>query len=150
MKTETRFSPCKTYRYALWRSWDEAKPFVMIIGLNPSMTDDNPTITRCTNFARTWGFGGVCVANLFAYRAATPPELLAAGEPVGPENDALLHQYSEQAGLTVAAWGNYGAHRNRSADVKPLLANLHCIRMNKSGEPAHPLYLKASLVPVKM
>lgn len=150
MKTETLFSACNTYRYALWRSWDEVKPFVMIIGLNPSMTDDNPTITRCTNFARAWGFGGVCVANLFAYRAATPRELMAVGEPIGPDNDAWLRQCSEQSGLTVAAWGNYGSHRNRSSDARQLLNNLHCIRMNKSGEPAHPLYLKASLLPIKM
>ena len=27
---------------------------------------------------------------------------------------------------------------------------LHCIKMNKSGEPAHPLYLKADLKPVPM
>ena len=28
------------------------------------------------------------------------------------------------------------------------LLNLYCIKMNKSGEPAHPLYLKADLMPV--
>ena len=41
----------------------------MIIGLNPSTADENendPTITRCINFAKSWGYGSVCVTNLFA------------------------------------------------------------------------------------
>lgn len=150
LKTEAHFSKCNNYRYALWRTWDDAKPFVMIIGLNPSMTEDNPTITRCANFAKAWGFGGVCVANLFAYRAAVPREMLVASDPVGKENDAWLAKLSEKAGLVVAAWGNDGGFLKRSHQVTSLLSDLHCIQINKSGEPAHPLYLKASLMPVKM
>ncbi|WP_323751646.1 DUF1643 domain-containing protein [Marinobacter sp.] len=150
MNTQTYFSPCGRYRYALSRVWDSDKPCVMIIGLNPSETDDNPTITRCTNFANAWGFGGVYVTNLFAYRAATPNELITASEPVGEENDDWLARCAQKSALTVAAWGNYGSHLKRSDQVKRLLPDLHCIRMNKSGEPAHPLYLKASLMPVKL
>lgn len=150
MKIEAHFSKCMNYRYALWRTWDESKPFVMIVGLNPSKTEDNPTITRCTNFAKGWGFGGVCVTNLFAYRATEPREMIAAVHPVGEENDAWLTRLSEKAGLVVAAWGNDGSFLNRSAHVKGLLWDIHCIRMNKSGEPAHPLYLRANLTPVRI
>jgi len=150
MDTHTHFSPCGHYRYALSRTWDTNKPSVMIIGLNPSKTDDNPTITRCTNFAKSWGFGGVHVTNLFAFRAATPDELSTVAEPIGEANDEWLVRCAQQSALAVAAWGNYGAHLKRSAQVKQLLPDLHCIRMNKSGEPAHPLYLKASLMPVKL
>ncbi|MBR9871197.1 MAG: DUF1643 domain-containing protein [Gammaproteobacteria bacterium] len=150
MDTQTHFSPCGRYRYALSKVWDANKPSVMIVGLNPSKTNDNPTITRCTNFAKSWGFGGVHVTNLFAFRAATPDELITASEPIGQDNDEWLTRCAQQAGLTVAAWGNYGAHLKRSDQVKGLLPDLHCIQMNKSGEPAHPLYLKASLMPVKL
>ena len=150
MDTHTHFSPCGHYRYALSRTWDADKPSVMIIGLNPSKTDDNPTITRCTNFAKSWGFGGVHVTNLFAFRAATPNELITVAEPIGEANDEWLTRCAQHSALAVAAWGNYGAHLQRSAQVKQLLPDLHCIRMNKSGEPAHPLYLKASLMPVKL
>lgn len=150
MKTDAQFSRCRNYRYALWRRWDDSRPFVMIVGLNPSRTEDNPTITRCTNFARSWGFGGVCVTNLFAYRAAVPSEMIAAADPVGEENDAWLARLSRDAGLIVAAWGNDGSFLNRSGYVKSLFSGLHCIKMNKSGEPAHPLYLKAELMPVPM
>ncbi|MDP4547437.1 MAG: DUF1643 domain-containing protein [Marinobacter sp.] len=150
MDTQTHFSPCGRYRYALSRIWEAGKPSVMVIGLNPSLTDDNPTITRCTNFAKSWGFGGVHVTNLFAFRAATPDELIVAPAPVGDENDNWLTHLAKSSKLTVAAWGNYGSHKGRSEEVKRLLPDLHCIRMNKSGEPAHPLYLKASLMPVKL
>jgi hypothetical protein len=34
--------------------------------------------------------------------------------------------------------------------VKNMLPNLHYLKMNKSGEPAHPLYIKADLAPVVM
>jgi hypothetical protein len=73
MKTDAKFSACRKYRYALWRNWDGSKPYAMIIGLNPSTADENendPTITRCINFAKSWGYGGVCVTNLFAYCAS--------------------------------------------------------------------------------
>lgn len=32
-------SPCRRYRYTLWRTWDPALPKVMFIGLNPSTAD---------------------------------------------------------------------------------------------------------------
>ena len=55
------FSPDRIYRYVLYRVWDEAKPRVMFIGLNPSTADesvDDPTIRRCKRFAADWGYGG--------------------------------------------------------------------------------------------
>ena len=84
MKKDAQLSTCRKYRYALWRTWDEAKPQVMIIGLNPSTADetkDDPTITRCINFAKAWGYGGVCMANLFAYRATAPSDVKASIDP---------------------------------------------------------------------
>ena len=41
LKTDAKFSACRKYRYALWRNWDESKPYAMIIGLNPSTADEN-------------------------------------------------------------------------------------------------------------
>ena len=41
LKTDAKFSVCRKYRYALWRNWDDSKPFAMIIGLNPSTADEN-------------------------------------------------------------------------------------------------------------
>ena len=128
-------------------------PIAMIIGLNPSTADqtrNDPTITRCINFASSWGYGGVCVTNLFGFRATAPTELKAHHDPIGKENDAWVHEMAKGAAITVAAWGNHGKFLNRSLEILPSLDQLHCIKMNKSGEPAHPLYLKAELKPVPM
>ena len=75
------FSPCRTYRYALSRVWAADKPYALFIGLNPSTADetlDDPTIRRCIDFAKRWGYGGLVMANLFAYRATEPSEMKAA------------------------------------------------------------------------
>jgi len=153
LKTDAKLSECRKYRFALWRTWNEEKPYVMIIGLNPSTADEienDPTITRCINFAKSWGFGGICMVNLFAYRATSPSEMMSSNDPVGAENDKWLTMLAKDAGIVVAAWGNDGTHLDRSSKIKKLLPNLHYIKMNKSGEPAHPLYLKADLRPVLM
>ena len=153
MKTDAKFSSCRKYRYALWRNWDDSLPFAMIIGLNPSTADEtenDPTITRCINFAKSWGYGGVCVANLFAYRATAPSDMKASNDPIGIENDSWLYKLAKEATIIVAAWGNDGSYLNRSGAILDVLLNLHYIKMNKSGEPAHPLYLKVDLKPIPM
>ena len=46
------------YRYLLWREWDSDRKTVSFIMLNPSRADaqiNDPTITRCINFALSWG-----------------------------------------------------------------------------------------------
>lgn len=152
MKNTAKLSKCRQYRYALWRTWDDSKPFVLFVGLNPSTADettDDATLTRCINFAKTWGYGGACMANLFAFRATQPSDMKLANEPIGKDNDTWLRKLSNDAGIVVAAWGNDGAYLDRSTDAKKLLSNVHYLKMNKSGEPAHPLYLSAKLTPQK-
>ena len=151
MKNTAKLSGCRNYRYALWRTWDSSKPLVMFVGLNPSTADettDDPTLTRCINFAKSWGYGGVCMANLFAFRATEPSDMKASDDPIGAENNKWLKKLAKDAALVVAAWGNDGSYLGRSEQVKELLPILHCLRINKSGEPAHPLYQAAKLKPV--
>jgi len=151
MKKNAKLSHCRKYRFALWRTWDESKPFAMFIGLNPSTADetqDDPTLIRCINFAKAWGYGGVCMANLFAYRTASPSEMKKQQSPIGKENDKWITELTNKAGIVIAAWGNDGAYLNRSKQVKMHIKNLHYLKLNKSGEPAHPLYLKADLKPI--
>ena len=150
MKKTAAFSPCRRYRYALCRQWDNTKPTVLFIGLNPSTADeenDDPTLVRCINFAKSWGSGGVCMANLFAYRATKPKDLLARKRVIGKDNNDWLLDLAKDADKVIAAWGNDGRYLSRSTQVKKLIEPLHCLKLNKSGEPAHPLYLKAGLTP---
>lgn len=153
MKNTAKLSDCRKYRYALWRTWDDSKSRVMFIGLNPSTADevtDDPTLVRCMNFAKSWDYGGVCMANLFAFRATDPLDMKASKDPVGSENDTWLTKLSKEAGLVVAAWGNDGSYLNRSQQVVELISDLNYLKMNKSGEPAHPLYLSSKLVPMPL
>ncbi len=144
------FSPCRSYRYALGRRWSAA-PVVLIVGLNPSSADahsDDPTVRRCMAFARSWGYGGLRLGNLFAFRATDPRSMLTATDPVGPANDRWLQQQAEGAALVVAAWGVKGRFASRDQAVRSLLPALHCLRLSRQGCPMHPLYLPAQLRPL--
>lgn len=152
---QTIFSPCRTYRYTLWREFDVPvnDGYVMFIGLNPSTADevnDDPTIRRCIEFAKSWGYSALCMTNLFAFRATKPVEMIAAADPVGPDNDTYLIDLARNAGVVVAAWGTHGTHLGRDVTVRTLVPNLHCLKKTINGHPGHPLYLRADLVPVPL
>ena len=153
MKTDANLSKCRKYRYALWRTWDDSKPFAMFIGLNPSTadeTEDDPTINRCINFSKDWGYGGLCMVNLFAFRATVPSDMMASKDPIGSENDNWIKKLSKDAGVIVAAWGNDGSYMGRSKNIMDMVPNLKCLKINKTGEPAQPLYQPSSATPIKM
>ncbi len=146
------------YRYRLWRVWGlDTTNAVLFLMLNPSTADgetDDATIRRCVGYARRWGHDALDVANLFAFRATHPKDLLAAPEPVGPDNDRHLLDLARRAKRVVCAWGPHGHHqgrgelvleRLRSAGVTPL-----CLVRTKDGSPGHPLRLRADLLPVPM
>lgn len=142
-------SPCRRYRYDLWRKWEEAH-WCMFVGLNPSTADerhDDPTIRKCVAYAKRWGFGGLCMVNLFAFRATQPRDMMAAEDPIGPKNDEVLLALSRSAGIVIAAWGKDGSYKDRARQVMALLPNLYCLKQNKDGSPAHPLYLRGDLTP---
>lgn len=150
----TIFSPCRTYRYTLWREWVGGKGYVMFVGLNPSTADetkDDATIRRCIGFAKAWGYSALCMTNLFAFRATKPKDMKAAADPVGPDNDKHLGRLAQRAGVVVAAWGADGTYRGRNTEVLAMLdQTLHCLSLTKDGHPGHPLYLKKTLVPVPL
>src|SRR5436190_16744965 len=66
------------YRYLLWRSWDRARPRLLWVFLNPGTADgraDDPTLRRCIGFSQAWHYGGLEIANLFAFRTPRPADL---------------------------------------------------------------------------
>lgn len=152
MNRRTILSACRTYRYTLWRDFGGGgNGYAMFIGLNPSTADelnDDPTIRRCVAFAKSWGYEALCMTNLFAFRATEPADMIAAADPVGPENDGHLIDLASNAGVVVAAWGTNGTHMGRDAAVRALVPGLHCLKKTLSGHPGHPLYLRADLTPI--
>lgn len=148
--------PCGTWRYRLTRSWDSGLPRMCWIMLNPSTADaeqDDPTIRRCIDFTRRWGYGGLVVGNLYALRATDPAQLAAHPDPVGPENNEYLRAMAADSAMVVCAWGAHPMATRRSAQVRIMLAEagvqLWCLGTTRSGAPRHPLYVPAStaLVP---
>ena len=146
-------SPDRIYRYALYRTWDNDKPKVMFIGLNPSTADetiDDPTIRRCKHFAADWGYGGLIMANLFAVRATDSKVMIAHDAPIGLENNQWLRALAREADLIIAAWGDRGGHLKRDQAVLSLLPNMMCLGVTKKGRPKHPLYLRADTQPYRL
>lgn len=151
METHAELSNCRKYRYALWRTWDKSKEKVMFIGLNPATADeveDDRTIRRCVNYAKQWGYGGIIMANLFAFRTQSPAEMMASTDPVGPENDRWLRDLASQAPLIVAMWGNLGKYRNRAFEVAKMFPELKCLRITGAGQPHHTRGLPNGLHPL--
>ena len=151
MNTSATISPCGLYRYNLVREWDISLPRVLFIILNPSTADeveDDPTVRRCIQFAKDWGYGALCMTNIFAFRATDPAVMKAYPEPIGQDTDATLAELAKNAGVVVAAWGNHGSHLGRDRQVVALLSDLHCLKVTKAGQPSHPLYLSRALKPM--
>lgn len=151
MQRFAEFSDCKNYRYSLSRIWEAERPKVLYIGLNPSSADalqDDPTIRRCIQFARSWGYGGMSIVNLFAFKHHDPKYLMKVKKPVGELNDDFIREHLQSHDNTVLIWGNHGAFQNRATEVLQWIKKPLCIKINKSGQPAHPLYLKKNLKPI--
>ncbi len=90
------------------------------------------------------------MANIFAYRATEPKNMKSAKDPIGPENDEWLLKLAQQAVFVIGAWGNHGKFKSRGRAVMDLIPDLHCLKMNKTGHPTHPLYLPSELRPKLM
>lgn len=159
MERKTILSPDRQYRYTLWRvspsnlfemSIGNWTPYVNFILLNPSTADetnDDPTIRRCIGFAKEWGYGAVCITNLFAYRATEPNAMKSAADPIGPENDKWLIGCAKGAELSVAGWGTHGGFLSRAEHVLKIVPGVVCLGKTKDGHPRHPLYLPKTAKP---
>lgn len=138
------FSEDRKYRYALWRVWNPNKPYLMTIGLNPSVASelkDDPTITRLQARAYKEGYGGLLMSNLYAYVSTNPDNLLNNGNAVGELTDHYIRQMVELTECQLCGWGSFKAVLERAQEVYPLLSNPFCLGVNADGQPKHPLYV---------
>ena len=148
-------SPCRTWRYKLWRQWSSAPP-VVFIGLNPSTADerkDDHTIRRCINMAAEWDAGGILMLNLYGYRATHPKDLWKADDPVGPETDEHLLSSCHDALGVVACWGGFREAQDRIRQVVRMFKQegipFYILGTTKKGHPRHPSRLPRGVQPYK-
>jgi hypothetical protein len=150
IKPTATFSDDRVYRYTLTRRWDD-RTLCNFLMLNPSTADEHvedPTVRRCMGFAEAWGYGGLIVTNIFAFRSTDPEALYKVADPVGPGNDYDIIESAKRCALTVCAWGDHGQFMGRGNAVRALLVAAgiaaRCLGKNGSGEPQHPLYIPNS------
>lgn len=143
--------PGDCYRYELRRFWDDALPLLVVCMLNPSTADhrrNDPTVLALIHFAKLWGYGGLLIVNLFAFRSSSPAAMMVAPYPFGAGNaDALENAMAyarDHGGRLLCAWGNGGDFEgraewfcNRAFQVYRL--ELICLGTTKGWKPKHPL-----------
>lgn len=151
-------SPDRQYRYWLLRDWKPGERRIAWIGLNPSTADEqrlDPTLRRIYDFSELWGYDGFIMLNLFAFRATVPRVMLLHPEPVGQDNDSHILRVAGEVDKIMCAWGVDGVHRNRSQEVVKMLTDaghgtkLHAVKINRDGQPGHPLYVRKSISPFR-
>lgn len=155
------FDDSRVYRYSLTRTWGGV-PFletvpntVCWIMLNPSTADEtvlDPTIRRCVRFSRAWGYDGLEVVNVYAYRSSDPKKMFRSesdGVPITNLRNRLAALSAMKAShIVVVAWG--GGMKN-PADVEHIFSMaealgrpVYCLGTTATGQPNHPLYKKST------
>lgn len=156
LERTAEISLCLKYRYRLSRRWGKGSAALFVM-LNPSTGDDtkdDPTISRCIAFARTWGHQALEIVNLCAFRSSHPDALYDVVDPVGPNNNAIIRETAEAVsrgrGKIIAAWGasvrfdEFAPPQlfGRDAYVLEILRKhgpVWCLGRTASGAPKHPL-----------
>ena len=152
-KSSAYLSEDRRYRYWLERWWGTGAALV-VIGLNPSTADeslDDPTIRKCIGFAQRWGYAGLIMLNLFAWRSPEPKELRVVEDPIGSENDYFLEMIAKPCRRILCAWGKDGDIDDRDLAVLKLLQGRELVALKvseKTGQPWHPLYVSYETKPV--
>lgn len=143
------FSEDMRYRYLLTRLWNPNIHRACFVMLNPSTADgktDDATIRSCIRLAKSFGFGGFHVVNLFAYCATDPVVLAKLGwMAIGADNDYHIRNATTDSETIICAWGAHPEAAVRADFVVNHLLGLRtlvCLGKTKSGAPKHPLYIK--------
>ena len=137
-----------THRYWLRRTWEPSAHIAWVM-LNPSTADDredDATIRRCMDFARSWGYGGIEVVNLYNLRATNPRELWGDVDRMGQWSHREVAEYLtlRPVDRAICAWGanaKPGHAVNLVSELERCDIGLSCLGRNKGGSPKHPLYL---------
>jgi hypothetical protein len=138
-------SPCELYRYRL-----------DVDGLGKATADvDDPTLTKVTGYTTRWGYGGLVIVNLYAWRTTFPTELPEdLADAVGPDADTHIAAALAESDLVVCGWGNSIKKDRRRARERRVLQLIteagkvpQRLKSCADGAPWHPLYLRNDLTP---
>ncbi|OWO93731.1 hypothetical protein B5E41_15980 [Rhizobium esperanzae] len=150
MRMSAAISDCTFYRDELRRVWDAGKPILVVCMLNPSDADhrrNDRTVLVLIWFAKLWGYGGILIVNLHAWRSPSPKEMMKAKDSIGPRCDNFIDRAliiaRHQNTPVLAAWGNGGDYLSRDTWFKhrarQQLVDIVCLGLTKDGFPKHPM-----------
>jgi hypothetical protein len=151
---DAMISDCGKYRYFLSRRWgtdEDNDNLLVFVGLNPSKADamvDDPTIRRCVDFAKSFGYQGIVMLNLFAYRATDPKELCTVENATGPVNTSFITDLAKLSPTMVICCGGRPPGLPRAlfdaalSFIMSIVQEPMCFGTTKDGYPRHPLFLR--------
>ena len=150
-----KFDSTRTYRWFLEAKLSTQEGACLFIMLNPSTADEqqsDPTVTRCKDWTKKWGYGTLWVCNIFGFRSTDPGQLKLVDDPIGRLNDHYILKYAKQADRIICAWGTHGELLDRGPRVLHMLEEeswlgktYHLGELTKDGHPGHPLYKKGDV-----
>ena len=156
MTRSATISACKKYRWSLTRRWNDKRPMVTWIMMNPSTADannDDRTIERIIKFSSKWGYGGLMVANVYPYRSPNPKECLEwarywetndwDARDALMQNENVITKLVKISSKVIVAWGanpdDIYLDNILAAISDGGINELYCLGTTKNGHPKHPL-----------
>lgn len=171
MKSGAIFSANKKHRYVLYRIWNNKKPIVCFVGLNPSTAggkDEDHTTTKLKKFCEYQGYGGYYLVNLFSRIATDFDDLKAMVKELDADTHLMKYhelpipylglnteyslknfeRWTKAADIIIPMWGGKGVYLQRDKEVitKLYFANkpIYVFGLTRKGNPVHPLMLAYS------
>lgn len=150
MHTTVVFSRSGKNRYFLRYVWGSG-PILVWFMLNPSIANEqrsDPTVTRCINFSKANGYGGLIVVNTEPLVSTDSKGIRGQlSKTAARYNRRYIAAVAKRHPVVVVAWGG---HCKRPANVMRRIVARHgfkkiyCLGTTKAGQPRHPLYLAKS------
>lgn len=145
---ETRhISKDKKYQYTYKQIWDESKPILLYICLNPPLSNkDNSLECRLKDYTLTLGFGGFYLCNLFAYRSDKfmPLTVMGKDQAIGKHNNKWLERIAKKCEYVVFAWGINGKTYRRCDEVMAMFPKAKTLGPTDIGYPQHIEFINKS------
>lgn len=140
------FSEDGKYRYRLWRIWDDSKPKILCIGLNPSTANadkDDATISILKRMLPILGYGGFYMMNCWPF-ITSKPELLQIDEFSDKLNNDMLMCQASNCADVIFAYGSFKVikQKGRDKELMEMFPNAKCFAKSKDGSPIHPLAMQ--------
>lgn len=135
------------YRYRLTKIWDEDKPCIAFILLNPSTADNlrtDITAMNICNYSIANDYGRIDIVNLFAFRATNSKDMPYWREAIGEYNDQYILDAVLGASKVIIGWGSdQKVYNERKMEVHNLLreykSKLMCFKDEEGRRPRNPV-----------